>query len=72
MTGGIDDFENEDRNDIFKYVKQDEYFGDGDDGQSWNTTPLDWNMKRGFQQGLQRPSISLNGASYEPPPFYVF
>lgn len=61
----------EDQNDIFKYRKNDPYFGDYDDGDSWNMTPLDWNMKRGFQQAAQNPSISLNGHSYAMPSFYV-
>lgn len=29
------------------------YFDD-DDGGSWNTTPLNWNMQKGFQQGIQQ------------------
>ena len=33
--------------DIFQYEKPDAYFGD-DDGGSWNTTPVSWNMSRGF------------------------
>ena len=61
----------EDDNDIFKYEKPDAYFGD-DAGDSWNSTPLDWNMKKGFQQGNRSPQISLNGGNYSPPPFFVF
>ena len=61
----------EDDNDIFKYEKPDAYFGD-DVGDSWNSTPLDWNMKKGFQQGSRSPQISLNGGNYSPPPFFVF
>ena len=37
----------DDQNDVFRYEKPDIYFGD-DDGGSWNSTPLDWNMKPGF------------------------
>ena len=61
----------EDDNDIFKYEKPDAYFSD-DAGDSWNSTPLDWNMKKGFQQGSRSPQISLNGGNYSPPPFFVF
>ena len=60
----------DDQNDVFRYEKPDIYFGD-DDGGSWNSTPLDWNMRPGFQQGAQRPQISLNGNNYSPPPFFV-
>ena len=37
----------EDDADIFKYEKPDAYFGD-EDSDSWNSTPLNWNMKKGF------------------------
>lgn len=40
-------YKREDENDIFKYESPDPYFGDSD-GDSWNSTPLDWNMKPGF------------------------
>ncbi len=46
--------QNEDNNDIFKYSKPDMYFGDND-GDSWNSTPLNWNMQRNFQQSIKSP-----------------
>ena len=61
----------EDDADIFKYEKPDAYFGD-EDSDSWNSTPLNWNMKKGFQQGNRSQQISLNGGNYSPPPFFVF
>ena len=64
-------FKDEDERDIFKYKKPDSYFGD-DDGDSWNNTPLSWNMQQGFQQGRQDPGLSLNGKNYIQPSFYVF
>ena len=66
----FDAMKREDQNDIFKYQSNDPYFGDNDDG-SWNNTPLDWNMKPGFQQGTEK-NIMLggNGSSYMPS-FYV-
>ena len=36
--------EAEDATDMFKYKTYDEYFGD-DDGDSWNNTPVNWNMR---------------------------
>ena len=35
--------ETEDATDMFKYKTYDEYFGD-DDNDSWNSTPMNWNM----------------------------
>lgn len=66
----FDAMKREDQNDIFKYQSNDPYFGDNDDG-SWNNTPLNWNMKPGFQQGTGK-NIMLggNGSSYMPS-FYV-
>ena len=61
----------EDENDIFKYEKPDPYFGD-DGGGDWNSTPLDWNMKPGFQQGMHHQNIPLNGSNIGPAPFFVF
>ena len=46
-VGLMDAMKREDENDVFKYEKPDPYFSDGD-GDSWNATPLDWNMKKGF------------------------
>ena len=43
----LEAYRREDDNDMFKYDDPDPYFGDND-GESWNNTPLDWNMKRGF------------------------
>ncbi len=60
----------EDENDIFKYEKPDPYFGD-DGGGDWNSTPLDWNMKPGFQQGIYPQNIQLNGNNNGPAPFFV-
>ena len=40
-------YKREDENDVFKYAAPDPYFGDLD-GDSWNSTSLDWNMKPGF------------------------
>ena len=60
----------EDENDIFKYDKPDAYFGD-DDGGSWNATPLNWNMKKGFQQGSHNIGMPLGGSSHSPSPFFV-
>ena len=37
----------EDDKDIFKYAKPDAYFGDYDDN-TWNNTPLGWNMAPEF------------------------
>ena len=64
----LTEIEKEDSNDVFKYQKPDAYFGD-DDGGSWNTTPLDWNMRPNAQQTPH--NISLNGNNYSPPPFFV-
>lgn len=64
--------EKEEQNDIFKYQKNDPYFGDFS-GDSWNNTPLDWNMRPDFQQGMpQQQNISLNGKNDGPAPFFVF
>ena len=66
----LEAYQREDANDVFKYDEADPYFGDNDTG-SWNSTRLDWNMKPGFQQGIQR-NIQLGasrGASM--PSFFV-
>ena len=63
-------YKRDEQNDIFKYDAPDPYFGDNDGG-SWNNTPLDWNMKPGFQQG-QGNNIILNGSNYRAPSFFVF
>lgn len=60
---------NEDMHDIFKYPQQDAYFGDCN-GDSWDSTPLDWNMQPGFQQGNGLP-MPLGGRQASPPPFFV-
>ena len=36
--------EAEDASDMFKYKTHDEYFGDDEDGSSWNNTPVGWNL----------------------------
>ena len=64
----MDAQQNEEKNDIFKYKKNDIYFED-DNEDSWNTTPLNWNMNPNFQQG-QKPQIML-GRSQMPSFFIV-
>lgn len=65
-------FNDEDQHDIFKYEKPDDYFGDYDN-DSWNNTPLNWNMNPNFKQNAQKPQLSLNGNnSSHMPTFYVF
>ena len=46
--GLLEAMQREDDADIFKYEKPDTYFGDEDGSGSWNSTPLDWNMKKDF------------------------
>lgn len=60
----VDAQRNEERNDIFKYKSIDPYFSD-DGGDSWNNTPLDWNMNPHFQQGT-RPQTSMLGRASMP------
>ena len=66
----LEAYKREDANDMFKYDEVDPYFGDSD-GESWNITPLNWNMKPGFQQGIQR-NIQLGGShGASMPSFFV-
>ena len=69
--GLLEAMQREDDADIFKYEKPDTYFGDEDGSGSWNSTPLNWNMKKDFQQS-GRSQVQLNGRSSSPPPFFVF
>lgn len=60
--------ETDDATDMFKYKTYDEYFGD-DDNDSWNSTPMNWNM-RGPQQASQQP-IYFNKSSRGPTFFVI-
>ena len=65
------EIEEDEKHDVFKYAKPDPYFGETDDGLSWNSTPLNWNVGRNINQTQHQQNISLNGKNYNPPPCFV-
>lgn len=61
----------ENANDIFVYANsQDAYFGDID-GDSWNNTPLNYNMDPNYMNRQHTPNINLGGNHANAPIFFV-
>lgn len=61
----------ENTNDIFVYDNsQDAYFGDAS-GDSWNNTPLNYNMDPNYMNKQRIPSINLGGNHTNAPIFFV-
>ena len=65
----------DEKHDLFVYHNQHDNYFDDDDGNSWNNTPLNWNMQSSnkLMANSQKPIIQL-GKSFGAarPQFFVF